>query len=393
MLSHDRRIGRTFKPASDGYWRDWHWHIRNAIRTTEALEQWIPLTEKERAAIKETERYYRWQITPYYASLMDPRDPRCPIRLQAIPSSAELASALTNAVDTVDELKYRKTNRVVHKYPDRVILNLTRVCPVYCRHCTRKYHTTHKDGTYFIEGEKVPLNQDIDYIRSNAQIRDVLITGGDPLSYPDERIGDVLAQLRSIEHVEIIRIGTRFPVLLPQRITDELCDLLERYHPLWISTHFNHPKEITPEAAAACERFLRRGIPVQNQSVLLKGINDDAKVMQKLVRELVKIRVRPYYLYHCDQVAGVAHFATDVAAGQRIMRALWGWTTGFSIPRYIVASPVGKVSLEEQQYRAEGDTFVLKGWTGNSCDLSDAEREHELIVSHDRPGASGNTPG
>jgi lysine 2,3-aminomutase len=347
-------------------WGDWRWHLRNAIRTREALEAYIVVSETERAAIEATSARYRWQITPYYAALMDPSDDNCPIRLQAIPALAEMEEDGTSTTDPVDELVYRRTNRITHKYPDRVILNLTRVCPVYCRHCTRKYHTTHRQGTYFAGRESDDLRDDIAYVAADPRIRDVLVTGGDPLSYPDDRLCEVVGALRAIPHVEIIRIGTRFPVLLPQRITPKLCEMLERFHPIWVSTHFNHPKEITAEAAQACDRLLRHGIPVQNQSVLLKRVNDNAETMRQLVHGLIRIRVRPYYLYHCDRVSGVSHFVTSVETGRDIMRSLWGWTTGFAVPRYIITTPVGKVSLEEAQSSQAGDGYDLHGWGGTN---------------------------
>jgi lysine 2,3-aminomutase len=346
-------------------WADWGWHLRNAIRSVRALEEWIDVAPEERRGISLTEARYRWQITPYYASLMDLSNPCCPIRLQAIPSAAEMETIAGSSMDPVDELAHRKTNRVTHKYPDRVILNLTRVCPVYCRHCTRKYHTTDREGSYFAGHESDSLEPDLAYIASDSRIRDVLVTGGDPLSYPDERLDRLLSALREIPHVEIIRIGTRFPVLLPQRITPSLCEVLARYHPIWLTTHFNHPREVTPEAASACDLLSRHGIPVQNQTVLLKGVNDDPDTMMALVHALLKIRVRPYYLYHCDRQTGVSHFETSIETGHAIMNRLWGWTTGFAIPRYIITSPVGKVSLEEPQIRDLGDELVLRGWAGN----------------------------
>jgi lysine 2,3-aminomutase len=354
-------------------WADWKWHLRNAIRTETQLDRWISVSECERRAIRETRDRYRWQVTPYYALLMDPDDPSCPIRLQAIPSTAEIIDDAESSIDPVAELAFRKTNRVVHKYPDRVILNLTRVCPVYCRHCTRKYHTTQLDGTYFAGRESDELAEDVAYIARNSGIRDVLITGGDPLSYSDEQLDSILAALRAIPHVEVIRIGTRFPVLLPQRITPKLCRMLEAYHPIWVSTHFNHPREVTPEAAHACDLLLRSGIPVQNQTVLLKGINDDPATMRSLVHALVRIRVRPYYLYHCDRATGVSHFVTSIQTGHEIMRSLWGWTTGFAVPRYIITSPVGKVSLEESQTSSEHDNVMLHGWAGDQYAYSDIQ--------------------
>jgi lysine 2,3-aminomutase len=257
-------------------------------------------------------------------------------------------------------MAFRKTNRVVHKYPDRIIMLATDVCPVYCRHCTRKYHTTDVDGTYFGEGASASWEADFAYVAAHPEIRDVLITGGDPLTLTDERLETIIARLRAIAHVEIIRIGSRYPVLLPQRITESLCAMLERYHPVWLNTHFNHPREITEESAAACDRLIRHGVIVQNQSVLLKGINDDPDTMRDLLRGLLKIRVRPYYLYHCDNVTGVSHFATSIETGHAIMGSLLGSFTGFGVPQYVLTTPLGKIPLWSEQLHADaaGELWV-----------------------------------
>lgn len=338
------------RPHIDGLnWDDWRSHLKHAIRTEEALQAWVNVTDEEAEAIRATTPKYRWQITPYYASLMDPEDVACPIRRQAVPSLAELEPFPNASVDPVTDRQFRKTRRVVHKYPDRIIVLTTEACPVYCRHCTRKYHTTDRTGTYFDKSADAHWEADFVYIEQHPEIRDVLLTGGDPLTLPDKALEPILSRLRSIPHVEIIRIGSRYPVLLPQRITTAFCEMLDRYQPIWLNTHFNHPKEITSEAAAACDRLLRHGIPVQNQTVLLKGINDNAETQRALIHGLLKIRVRPYYLYHCDNVVGVSHFASSLQEGRAIMKDLLGYTTGFAVPQYVLTTPLGKIPLDEEQ--------------------------------------------
>lgn len=350
-------------------WSDWRSQLRNRITTVEQLEDWIRVTPAERDAIAASTEKYRWSITPYYASLMDRDDPQCPIRQQAVPSLQELMEFPGADPDPVGDTVYRKTNRVVHKYPDRVIMLVTKACAVYCRHCTRKYHTTNREGSYFEQGEGVSWDLDFDYIAQHPEIRDVLLTGGDPLTYGDERLEWIISRLRQIPHVEIIRIGSRYPVLLPQRITPEFCQMLDRYQPIWFNTHFNHPKEITPEAAAACDRLLRHGVVVQNQTVLLKGINDSLEVMQDLLKGLLKIRVRPYYLYHCDNVTGVSHFATSVETGRTIMKGLIGHMTGFAVPQYIVTTALGKIPLWEEQVHHDDHGYWLENYQGKTMRL------------------------
>jgi lysine 2,3-aminomutase len=350
-------------------WSDWRSQLRNRITTVEQLEAWIRVTPAERDAIAASADKYRWSITPYYASLMDRDDPHCPIRQQAVPSLQELMEFPGADPDPVGDTVHRKTNRVVHKYPDRVIMLVTKACAVYCRHCTRKYHTTDRDGSYFEQGEGVSWDLDFDYIAQHSEIRDVLLTGGDPLTYGDERLEWIISRLRQIPHVEIIRIGSRYPVLLPQRITPEFCQMLDRHQPIWFNTHFNHPKEITPEAAAACDRLLRHGVVVQNQTVLLKGINDSLEVMQDLLKGLLKIRVRPYYLYHCDNVTGVSHFATSVETGRTIMKGLIGHMTGFAVPQYIVTTSLGKIPLWEEQVHQDDNGYWLENYQGKTMRL------------------------
>ena len=352
-------------------WSNWRSQLQHCITTVEQLREWINVTEREEKAIKACAGKYRWGITPYYASLMDKHDEMCPIRQQAVPSLLELEHFPNASVDPVGDRIYRKTNRVVHKYPDRVILLVTKMCPVYCRHCTRKYHTTALDGTYFEKNEAISWEEDYDYIASHPAIRDVLLTGGEPLMYSDSKLDQIISRLRQISHVEIIRIGSRCPVVLPQRITPELCSMLEQHHPVWLNTHFNHPKEITPEAAQACDRLLRHGIVVQNQTVLLKGINDDLPTMRALLTGLLKIRVRPYYLYHCDNAVGVSHFVTSLEKGRELMRGLLGYITGFAVPQYVLTTPLGKIPLWEEYLHRNDEGYWVENYKGETMSVED----------------------
>jgi lysine 2,3-aminomutase len=350
--------------------KNWLDHIKNAIRTVDDLREWIHVSQEEEEGIHACEGKYTWRIPPYYASLMDTEDQACPIRLQAIPSPRELDICPDASCDPVEDKKNLKTRRVVHKYPDRVVILSTDACPMYCRHCTRKEHTIDVEGTYFGDDTQ-DWEDDFAYIEKTPAIRDVLLTGGDPLSLSDKKINSILKRLRAIPHVQIIRIGTRFPVVLPQRITPELCRILERHHPVWCMTHFNHPKEITETSAAACDRLLRHGIPVQNQSVLLKGINDDVDIMHALVTGLLEIRVRPYYLYQCDNVVGVSHFTTPLEKGREIIDGLLGHTSGFALPQFLLTTPLGKIPLwEAKLHESEGD-YIVKNYASQ-----------QMVVSH-----------
>ncbi|MFF2042708.1 arginine 2,3-aminomutase [Kitasatospora sp. NPDC058170] len=367
-------------PETD--WDDWRWHMRRRITTVEKARQWINLSTDEEQAIAGVAGKYRWSVTPYYASLMDPDDPGCPVRQQAVPALGELMEFPGAEVDPVGDTFYRKTNRVVHKYPDRVIMLITEACPVYCRHCTRKFHTTDVEGTYFRDDEGGSYDEDLRYIAEHPEIRDVLLTGGDPLSYQDGKLEEIIAGLRAIPSVEIIRIGSRFPVLLPQRITEGLCSMLARYHPVWLNTHFNHPKEITPEAAAAVDRLLRHGIPVGNQTVLLRGINDDVTTMRTLMTELLRIRVRPYYLYHCDNVTGVSHFMTSVEKGWEIMAGLQGHITGFGVPQYVLTTKIGKIPIAQPSFTPTPDGLLLRNYRGQEMVVGG---EAQPITESDTP--------
>jgi len=324
----------------------------------------VRLTDEEKAGIQAAGGRFRWAVTPYFASLMDPEDPGCPIRRQAIPSALELLPSPEGVGDPLHEDEHSPVHGLVHKYPDRVIIMVTMQCAMFCRHCTRRRLVGQVDRAMTSR----QFEACVEYIRAHEEVRDVLITGGDPLVGSDSWLENILRRLRAIPHVEVLRIGTRVPVTMPQRVTPELCAMLERYHPLWMNLHFNHPKEITPEVARACDLLTRAGIPLGSQTVLLRGINDDLATLRALYHGLAKIRVRPYYLYQCDPVQGTSHFWTPVEKGLELIAGLRGWTSGFCVPTFVVDSPLGKVQMAPQNLVArEGDEIVLRGYTGATC--------------------------
>jgi len=355
-----QRLGLAASPAAtDSQRRDWHWQMRNRIRSADDLERFVRTTADERAAIDALADRFHFVITPYYAALMDPDDPDCPIRRQVVPRSAELDDPV--GWDPLDEVAHSPVKNVIRVYPDRIAFCVNNECALYCRFCLRKRMVGEPDWTM----KKRELATALDWIRATPEIRDVLLTGGDPLVFSDDRLEWLLAKLRAIPHVEIIRLGTRLPVTLPYRVTDELCRMLERYHPIWVNTHFNHPKELTPEAAAACDRLTRAGIPVGNQSVLMAGINDRVDVMKQLCEGLVRMRVRPYYCYQAQMLEGTAHFRVPIERGIEIFRALRGRTSGFAIPQYVLDTPYGKVPLAHPYLRGrDGDEVVVESYDG-----------------------------
>ena len=324
--------------AEQGTWQD---QLARSITTVEALGRIIRLDPGEADGIRAAGAASRWGITPYYASLMDPADPRCPIRRQAVPSVEELTDK-DGTSDPLGEEAVTVAPNLIRLYPDRVAWCVTGSCPVYCRFCFRRRLTGEPGGDYSEDA----LARGLACIRDTPEIRDVLVTGGDPLMLPDDRLADLLGRIRAVPHVEIIRIGTRAPVSLPHRVTPAHCEMLRAFHPLWINTHFNHPRELTPLAAAACARLADAGIPLGNQSVLLKGVNDDEPTMRRLLHGLVRMRIRPYYLFQCHLNRGSAHFRTPVETGIDIMSRLRGSTTGFAVPAFIVDTPYGKVPVE-----------------------------------------------
>jgi lysine 2,3-aminomutase len=331
------RMKNFFKGVTEKEWYDWQWQIRNRITRLEDLARIISLTEEEKEGIKKVLGVYRMAITPYYASLMDEEDPLCPIRMQAVPTIYETHKSSADLHDPLGEDRDMVVPNLVHRYPDRVLFLITDQCSMYCRFCTRRRLVGHVDKPR----KKEELQAAFEYIRKNRKIRDVVISGGDPLTTSDEHIEYILKELRSIKHIEIIRLGSRTPVVLPMRITSELVKMLKKYQPIYLNTHFNHPKEITEDSRAACERLADGGIIVSNQSVLLRRINSSYVVMKKLCQQLLTIRVRPYYIFQCDLSEGIEHFRTPVSKGFEIIERMRGHTSGLAVPTLVVDMPGG----------------------------------------------------
>ncbi len=336
MVNSSRRK-ILFPEVTDEQWNDWKWQVKNRIETLDQLKKYIKLTPEEEEGVRKTLSTLRMAITPYYLSLIDPDDPHCPIRRQAIPTAAETFQAPEDLLDPLHEDEDSPTPGLTHRYPDRVLMLITDMCSMYCRHCTRRRFAGQKDA----ESPNDRIEKCIEYVERTPVVRDVLLSGGDALMVSDAKLEYIIKRLRAIPHVEIIRIGSRTPVVCPQRITDDLCNMLKKYHPIWLNTHFNHPNEVTPESAAACARLADAGIPLGNQSVLLRGVNDCVHVMKHLVHELVKMRVRPYYIYQCDLSMGLEHFRTPVSKGIEIIEGLRGHTSGFAVPTFVVDAPGG----------------------------------------------------
>ncbi len=355
------RRKELFGNVSDDDWNNWRWQFKSRITTLEELKEYIPLT-KEEDDTRIQERM-RMAITPYYLSLIDPHDPWDPVRKQAIPTIHELIRSSSDLEDPLHEDVDSPTPGLTHRYPDRVLFLVTENCSMYCRHCTRRRFAGHHD--------KAPPQKQIDkcieYIKETPAIRDVLLSGGDALLISDDTLESILQKLKEIPHVEIIRIGSRAPVVMPQRITPQLCEMLKNYHPIWFNTHFNHPNEITEDSKRACEMLANVGIPMGNQSVLLRGVNDCIHVMKKLVHELVKIRVRPYYIYQCDLSVGLEHFRTTVAQGIEIIEGLRGHTSGLCVPTFVVDAPGGggKIPVMPDYTISQGNSrVVLRNFEG-----------------------------
>lgn len=326
-----------WKNVTEEQWNDWKWQVRNRITKVEDLKKVIPLTESEENAIHECLKLMKMAITPYYATLMDPNDPEDPIRKQAVPTMLETKVGNCDMADPLHEDGDSPVPGLTHRYPDRVLFLITDMCSMYCRHCTRRRFAGQTDSSMPMDR----IDKGIEYIRNNPIVRDVVISGGDALLVDDDIIEYVVKNLSEIPHVEIVRIGTRTPVVLPQRITPELVNRLKKYHPIWVNTHFNHPKEITERAKEACALLADNGFPLGNQSVLLRGVNDDLYIMRDLVHALVKIRVRPYYVYICDLSQGIEHFRTKVSKAIEISEGLRGHTSGLCIPTFVIDAPGG----------------------------------------------------
>jgi lysine 2,3-aminomutase len=348
-------------PESD--WRDWGWQLKNRITTTAQLEQLMHLTPDEKAGCEHANHKLALAITPYFFNLIDRSDPSCPIRKQVIPRINEMVISEEERLDSLGEDEHSPVPGLVHRYPDRVLFLVTDRCASYCRYCTRSRLVSNaQDYNFHPEYE-----QGLRYIEAHPEIRDVLLSGGDPLLLSDRKLEHLISRLRAIKHVEFIRIGSRIPVFLPQRITPGLCEVFKKHGPIWMSIHVNHPREVTVELREACERLSFAGVPLGNQSVLLKGVNDDLEVMKALVHSLLRMRVRPYYLYQMDLITGGAHFKADVQKGIEIIRGLRGHTTGYAVPQYVIDAPGGggKIPINPDYIEAVTESeIVMRNYEG-----------------------------
>jgi len=363
--SRDYQQIPIYKDVNPLDWEDWHWQLKHRIRFKEELAQIIKLTPEEEKGLDKAKGRLSMSITPYWASLIDADDPNCPIRRQSVPVAAEFSISPHEMADPCAEDRDSPAPYLVHRYPDRVLLLATEHCAMYCRHCTRRRLVGDHE-----EKESDPLTKfdaAIEYIKSNRKVRDVLISGGDPLTLEDEALENLLAKIRAISHVEFLRIGTRIPVSLPQRVTEKLANMFKKYSPLWMSIHFNHPKEITKRCKLACDMLAESGVPLGSQSVLLKGVNDRPYIMKRLVQELLQIRVRPYYIYQCDPVRGTQHFRTPVATGINIIEKLRGHTSGYAVPTYVIDGPGGggKIPIGPNYILSQAKgKYVLRNYKG-----------------------------
>lgn len=364
-LKQFRSAGRGFwNDVPDAQWNDWHWQLKNRITSLAQLQKFMPtLTPEEHAGTVLSDTKLAMAITPYFFNLIDPADENCPIRRQVIPRIEETHVADWEMSDPCGEDSHSPVPGLVHRYPDRVLFLVTDRCAAYCRYCTRSRLVSNASGYDF----HPEFDKQIDYIRQHPEIRDVLLSGGDPLLFSDDKLESLLKQLRAIPHIEFLRIGTRIPIFLPQRITPELCAMLKKYHPLFISIHTNHPRELTTEVRDALARLAEAGIPLGNQSVFLKHVNDDLTTMRALVQKLLMCRVKPYYLYQCDLISGSAHLRASVRKGLEIMDGLRGHTTGYAIPQYVIDAPGGggKVPINPEYILSRNrDRTVIRNFEG-----------------------------
>jgi lysine 2,3-aminomutase len=346
----------------DEQWNSWRWQLSHRLNNVQELERVLPLTDGERKALS-APGLFRVDITPYFVSLINPNDPADPVRRQVIPTDAELVPFTGMMEDSLSEDAHSPVPGLVHRYPDRVLMLVTTQCASYCRYCTRSRIV----GDPKEQFSRAEFEQQLDYLRRTPQVRDVLLSGGDPLTLAPKLLEELIARLREIEHIEIVRIGSRVPVFLPMRVDAELTAMLQKYHPLWLNIHVNHPNEITSELAEACDRLSKAGIPLGNQSVLLAGVNDCVHIQRQLVQDLVRMRVRPYYLYQCDMVEGAGHFRTPVAKGIEILEGLRGHTSGFSVPMFVVDAPAGggKIPLMPNYALSQSESrVVLRNFEG-----------------------------
>lgn len=371
----------TKDEVSERDWNDWRWQLRNMLKSEADFAAILPLSDSERDGLRSTKSLFRVGVTPYYASLMDTEHPECPIRRQCLPSIHELTIRPEESQDPLGEDAHSPAPSIFHKYPDRCLLYVADRCAIYCRHCNRRR---------IVGGSTPPTKDHLEaayaYIAGEARIRDVLISGGDPLLLGTQRIDEILTRLRQIEHVEIIRIGSRVPVVLPMRIDDELCRVLAKHHPVFVNTHFNHPVELTEASKQACERLVNHGIPVGNQAVLLRGINSSVRCLRALMRGLLRMRVRPYYLFQGDTVAGTDHLRTRVESAIELMDGLRGWMSGMAIPQLVIDAPGGggKIPIGPEYLKEIGaERVLLRNYRGQEVHYPQPEESDSRVVYDD----------
>jgi lysine 2,3-aminomutase len=374
-----KELEKNYQDKNISYWKDWKWQLKNSITEISTFERLlnVQFTPKERIELEEITKKFPLSITPYYLSLIDTKDfKKDPIYLQAFPSINESLVGNHDMTDPLHEDKDSPVPGITHRYPDRVLFHISNVCAMYCRHCTRK----RKVGDESTIPNKEEIKKGIDYIRNTPEVRDVLLSGGDAFLLSDENLDWILTEIEQIPHVEVIRIGSRIPVVLPYRITDDLVNMLKKHHPIWVNTHFNHPRELTKSSKEALRKLADAGIPLGNQSVLLAGINDCPEIIKKLCQQLVKNRVRPYYLYQCDLSEGLAHFRTPVSKGIEIMERLIGHTSGFAVPTYVIDAPGGGGKIRVMPN-------YLISWATNKVVLRNYEG---IITSYQEPNIYKN---
>lgn len=391
-LPFNSKRAAIYADVPDEKWNNWRWQLSNRINSAEEFEQVVPLTDSERKALSAA-HLFRVDITPYFISLIDPQDKDDPVRKQVVPTEAEMVPFTAMMEDSLAEDRHSPVPGLVHRYPDRVLMLITTQCASYCRYCTRSRIVGDPSATF----SRSEFEMQLEYLRRTPQVRDVLLSGGDPLVLAPKILEEILSRLREIPHIEIVRIGSRVPVFMPMRITPELTEMLQKFHPLWLNIHVNHPNEITAELAEACDRLTRAGIPLGNQSVLLAGVNDNVHVQRRLVQDLVRIRVRPYYLYQCDLVEGAGHFRTPVAKGIEIIEGLRGHTSGYAVPDYIIDAPGGggKIPVGPNYLLSMSDhKIILRNFEGFVTTYEepldyDPKKAAKSATKRPEPGQSG----
>jgi lysine 2,3-aminomutase len=386
-LITEPRVEEEFLSHAPGFWshvplqewNDWKWQLKNRITTLAGLEQHLKLSPEERAGVLLSGNKLALAVTPHYFNLIDPADPGCPIRRQIIPHVGEGTVSPSEMADPCGEDDHMPVPGLVHRYPDRVLFLVTDRCASYCRYCTRSRVVSGAGEQEF----RTDFDQAIAYLEKHPEVRDVLLSGGDPLLFSDEKLDALLTRLRAIPHLEFLRIGTRVPIFLPQRITPELCAMLRKHHPLWMSVHTNHPRELTTEVRDALGMLADHGVPLGNQSVLLRGVNDSLPVMGSLVRKLLRCRVRPYYLYQCDLIRGSAHLRAPVAKGIEIIEGLRGHTTGYAVPQFVIDAPGGggKVPVNPGYVLFhDREKVVIRNFEGRVFEYPEVTRETPVLV-------------